>query len=79
MEKKLYRSRTDKTVAGVCGGLGSYFNVDPNLVRVGFALLTAFSGVFPGVIGYIVLLAIVPEEPLEPPPWQDYPPQNPPN
>ena len=75
--KKLYRSRTDKTIAGVCSGLGAYFNVDTNLVRAGFALLTVFSGFMPGLIGYVVLICVVPEEPETPPPWQDYPP--PPN
>lgn len=60
--KKLYRSKKDKIIGGVCGGLGHYFNLDPTLVRVVFVLLLLPGGL-PGFIPYIVLWAIVPEEP----------------
>ena len=42
MENKLYRSRTDKKIFGVCGGLGKYFECDPVFIRLGFALATEF-------------------------------------
>lgn len=59
--KQLYRSTTNKKIAGVCGGIGEYFNIDPTLVRIGFVLL-ALPGGFPGVIPYIILWIVVPED-----------------
>src|SRR5213080_2844325 len=55
---RLTRSETDKRIAGVCGGLGEYFGIDPILIRVAFVLL-AFMG--PGVIAYIVLWIVMPK------------------
>ena len=75
MEKKLYRSRIDKTFAGVCGGLGKYINMDPTIVRVLFVIATLFSAAFPGIIVYIVLACVIPEEPVDldgQPTWQPY-------
>lgn len=60
MEKRLYRSRTDRMIWGVCGGLAKYFNVDPTLVRVVFVLLALMSGF--GIIAYIILAIVVPLE-----------------
>jgi phage shock protein PspC (stress-responsive transcriptional regulator) len=60
--KKLYRSKTDRKLAGICGGLGNYFNIDPTLVRVGFVVL-ALPGGLPGVLPYLILWVIIPEEP----------------
>ena len=62
MEKKLYRSRTDKKLCGVCGGLGKYFDIDPTLVRLAVVLLSLFGC---GVIAYIVAALVIPEEPYE--------------
>lgn len=59
--KRLTRSRTDRMIGGVCGGMADYFNLDPSLVRVGWVLVTFFSGFFLGIIAYIVLMAVVPE------------------
>ena len=61
--KTLYRSNTDKMVAGVCGGLAQYFGVDSTLVRLIFALLVFF-GVGSGLVLYIILALIMPLEPL---------------
>ena len=61
--KRLYRSRDDKMVAGVCGGIAEYFGWDPTLVRVGYVLLSMGSVFFPGVIAYIVMMVIIPEKP----------------
>ena len=58
-EKKLMRS-SNKILAGVCGGLADYFEVDPTLVRVIYAVLAVFSTCFPGLILYIILLLIMP-------------------
>lgn len=60
--KKLYRSRTDRMISGVCGGLGKYLGIDPTLIRLVFVLLLLF-GVGSGLILYIILMFIVPEEP----------------
>lgn len=59
--KKLYRSATNKVLAGICGGLGEYFDVDPVAVRLFWLLMTIFSGVVPGVIAYLFAMLIVPK------------------
>lgn len=60
--KKLYRSRSDRRIAGVCGGLASYFNIDPTLMRLLFVLGLLFvGGTF---LAYIILMIVVPEEPV---------------
>ncbi len=64
MDKKLMRSSTDRMIGGVCGGLAEYFNIDPSLVRIGFALLTLAGGGFLGIVAYIVMLIVIPEEPV---------------
>lgn len=64
MEKKLTRSRKNRMLAGVMGGLGEFFGVDPVLLRLGYLILTVFSGFLPGIIGYALAILIVPEEPL---------------
>lgn len=58
--RKLYRSEKDKVIAGVAGGLGEYFNMDPTIVRVLFVILTIFGG--SGIIIYIVLWLVMPTE-----------------
>ncbi len=60
MVKKLYRSRTDRIIAGVCGGLGEFFAIDPVLFRVLFVVL-AFTG-GSGILIYIIMMLIVPKE-----------------
>jgi phage shock protein C len=70
MNKRLYKSRNDKMIEGVCGGIANYFNIDPTLVRALYALITIFSAGVPGVIAYIVLAIIMPVEP-----WDQMPPQ----
>lgn len=60
---RLYRSSTDKVLAGVCGGLGDYFNIDPTIIRIIYVLLTVFSAAFPGVVAYIIMALIMPHEP----------------
>lgn len=61
MEKKLYRSRSDKKLCGVCGGLAKYLNMDPTIVRLIWALITIFAGA--GLIAYIVCALVIEEEP----------------
>ena len=63
--ERLYRSRTDRIIAGVCGGIGIYYKTDPNLVRILWVVLTLLSiGI--GIIAYIVAWILIPEEPVPP-------------
>ncbi len=61
MTKRLYRSRTDKMIGGVAGGLAEYFDVDPVFIRIAFVLLLFLSGI--GFIAYILLWILVPKTP----------------
>jgi len=61
-EKRLYRSRTDKIVAGVCGGFAKYFDIDPVIIRLFWVATFFLAGA--GVLLYIVAWIIMPEEPL---------------
>lgn len=61
MKKRLYRSRKDKMLAGVCGGLAEYFAVDPSLVRLACVLLCLYAGT--GLLVYILAAIIIPEAP----------------
>jgi phage shock protein C len=63
VNKRLYRSRKDKTIAGVCGGLGEYFNIDPTFIRIVAVLLIFADGV--GIWGYIIAWIVMPQRPLE--------------
>ena len=63
MHRKLTRSRTDEMLGGVCGGLGDYFDIDSNLVRLVFVVLATASGV--GVLIYLALWLIVPQTDVE--------------
>jgi phage shock protein C len=59
--KRLYRSLTDRKLAGICGGLGDYLEVDSTLIRVGWVLIAFLSGGI-GLLAYLVLIFIVPNE-----------------
>jgi phage shock protein PspC (stress-responsive transcriptional regulator) len=63
MAKKLYRSREEKMIAGVCGGLAEYFDIDPVIIRLIFVVLLLPGG-FPGLVPYIILWILVPKKPL---------------
>jgi len=63
MKKRLTRSSENKKLAGVLGGLAEYFDVDPVLVRLFYVLATVFSGIIPGILGYILAVIIVPPAP----------------
>lgn len=60
--KKLYRSSTNKKIAGVCGGLAEYFGISATVIRIVFVILLLPGG-FPGLIPYVVLWVIVPLRP----------------
>jgi len=59
--RRLYRSRTDRMIGGVCSGLGKYFTIDPTIVRLVFVVTALMGG--PGLLAYLILLIVVPEEP----------------
>ncbi|MDV2482313.1 PspC domain-containing protein [Methanoculleus sp. Wushi-C6] len=61
MAKKLYRSRNDRWIAGVCGGIGEYIEIDANVIRVVWAIVTALTGFLPGIAVYILLWIILPQ------------------
>ena len=63
MKKRLYRSKKDKMLAGICGGLAEYFDVDPSLVRLATVLLCVYAGT--GLLVYIIAAIIIPEAPFE--------------
>ena len=59
--KRLYRSKYDKKIAGICGGLGQYFDIDPTLVRLGAIVLVLALGT--GILAYLIAWLIIPLEP----------------
>ncbi|MGI6702458.1 MAG: PspC domain-containing protein [Clostridia bacterium] len=59
MEKRLYRSQTDRKIAGVCGGIAEYFGVDSTLIRLGWILFMFAGG--SGILAYIIAWLIMPE------------------
>jgi phage shock protein PspC (stress-responsive transcriptional regulator) len=63
--KQLYRSRENRMIGGVCGGLGEYLGIDPTLVRIGFILGSLLGWIVALGLIYMVMLIIVPETPLE--------------
>ena len=58
--KKLYRS-SNRILAGVCGGIAEYFDIDPTVIRVVYAILSLFSVAFPGLLLYIILMILIPD------------------
>ena len=60
MKKRLYRSANDRKLAGVCGGIAEYLNMDPTVIRILWAIVSLFA--FVGVIAFIVCALIIPEE-----------------
>lgn len=61
--KRLYRSRTNKVIAGVCGGIGEYFDVDPVLIRL-IWIMFVFIGLS-GVLAYIIAWIVIPKDPMQ--------------
>lgn len=60
-EKRLTKSRTNKMICGVCGGVGEYFNMDPTIIRLIWVILT-IGGFGSGLLAYIIAAVIIPEE-----------------
>jgi len=60
--KKLYRSKKNKTIFGIIGGLGEYLETDPILLRIIFVLITMATGIIPGIFAYFISVFIVPKD-----------------
>ena len=60
--KKLYRSKTERQISGVCGGIANYFNIDPTIVRLIWVAVSLLSASVPGVFIYIICSFVIPEE-----------------
>ncbi|MCR4422013.1 MAG: PspC domain-containing protein [Spirochaetales bacterium] len=61
--KQLFRSKTNRVIAGICGGIGEMLNIDPVIIRLLVVFLCVITAIFPGVITYIIAMFIVPEKP----------------
>jgi phage shock protein C len=61
--KRLYKSKENKVIAGDMGGLGEYFEIDPVFLRVVYIFVSVFTAIFPGIIAYILMALIMPEKP----------------
>ena len=61
MQKKLYRSKSNRMLVGVCGGVAEYFGIDPTVVRVIWGVASIFA--FAGIIAYVVCAFLIPEKP----------------
>ncbi|HKM22494.1 MAG TPA: PspC domain-containing protein [Lachnospiraceae bacterium] len=59
--KRLYKSRTDRMICGVCGGLAEYLNMDPTIVRIIMVLIGLSGG---GILAYLIAAIIIPEKPF---------------
>lgn len=62
VKKRLYRSKKNRILAGILGGLGEYFDVDPTILRLGWLLVFVFTGIFPGLLTYIIAILVVPNK-----------------
>lgn len=60
--KRLKRSCKERMLAGVCGGIAEYMNVDPTIIRLVFASASIFTAIFPGVLIYLIMWAVVPKD-----------------
>lgn len=63
MSKKLYRSNVNKMVAGVCGGIAEYFDLDPTLIRLGWVVFCALGG--SGILVYLIAAIVIPQNPVQ--------------
>ena len=67
--KELHRSTKDRKLAGICGGIGEYFELDPTIIRVLFVVFSVFLG--GGILAYIILWLVMPQEPETTKPAED--------
>ena len=65
MQKRLYKSRENRVIAGVIGGIGEYLGVDPVVLRVVWVAIVVFTVGIPGIIVYLIAAFVIPEKPVE--------------
>lgn len=63
MSRKLYKSNANRLLAGVCGGIANYFDIDATLIRLGWVVFCALGG--SGILAYIIAAIIIPSRPLD--------------
>lgn len=61
--KRLYKSKDNRVISGVLGGVGEYFNVDPVILRVVYIVISAFAWFVPGIVAYILMAIVIPTRP----------------
>jgi len=61
--RRLYRSRHDRVIGGVAGGLGDYFDVDPTIVRLAW-VVALLAGILPAIVAYVAGCLLIPDEPI---------------
>jgi len=61
--KRFYKSKENKVFAGIIGGIGEYFNIDPVILRIVWIVIVVFTGFMPGIIAYIIAIFVVPDKP----------------
>ncbi len=61
--KRLYKSEDNKVIAGVMGGLGEYFDIDPVVFRVAYTAFSFFTAIVPGILAYILMAIVMPRRP----------------
>ena len=62
MKKRLHKAKDNRMIAGICGGLGEYFGIDPTIIRLGWVLFCAMGG--SGFIAYIIAAIVIPKRPI---------------
>lgn len=65
--RRLYRSRDDRWIAGVCGGIAEYSRIDPTVVRLALVAVSMFTALLPGILAYLAAWVVMPEEPSHAP------------
>ncbi|WP_185974259.1 PspC domain-containing protein [Litoribacter populi] len=69
MRQRLTRSINERMIAGVCGGIAQYIGWDPTTVRIAYILISIISAAFPGILVYVILWIVMPEEEF---PWRQH-------
>ncbi len=71
LRKKLTKSSNNRVIAGVLGGFGEYLNVKPNTLRIIYLIITALTSFIPGIVIYLMLAVLMPDDPHRATPWRN--------
>lgn len=72
LRKKLTKSSSNRVLAGVLGGLAEYLHMKPNVLRVIYLVVTALTSFIPGIVVYLMLAVLMPDDPRRVDPWQNF-------